>query len=267
MLKKGVLAVGGLMLLGALFFGRDAVSYVATSAGWMKERVKDSVPIPFELERARKMIASLDPEILRHKREIAREELDLQKLASQLDSDREQLADAWSDIQRLRGDLSRGDSNYVYAGLTYTSAQVESDLTSRFNRYQVKEATLDKMQKIYDARQRGLNAARDELKQMVADKRQLEVEVEDLEARLKMLEVAKAASELNIDDSRLARTKELLSDIQTRIEVDAQLINADDIVVDEIPLDEPAEEADILDRITDYENAKDPSETFVGYED
>jgi replicative superfamily II helicase len=123
------------------------------------------------------------------------------------------------------------------------------------------------MQKIYQARSRGLGAAQDELKQMVADKRQLEVEVEDMEARLKMLEVAKAASELNIDNSRLARTKELLAEIETRIEVDAQLINAEDIVLDEIPLEEPAEKASILDRITDYETAKDNSETFVGYED
>jgi hypothetical protein len=42
--------------------------------------VRDSVPVTFELERARKMIAALEPEIGRHKREIAREELDLRKL-------------------------------------------------------------------------------------------------------------------------------------------------------------------------------------------
>ena len=233
----------------------------------MRDRVKDSVPVKFELERARKMIAGLDPEIRQHKREIAREELELQKLAKQLEQDKQQLATSWDEIQRLRDDLSRGDSNYVYAGLTYSSSQVENDLTGRFNRYQVKEATLDKMLKIYQARNRGLGAAQDELKQMVADKRQLEVEVEDMEARLKMLEVAKAASELNIDNSRLARTKELLAEIETRIEVDAQLINAEDIVLDEIPLEEPAEKAGILDRITDYETAKDSSETFVGYED
>ena len=267
MLKKGILAIGALLLLGVLFLGRDVASYVATSAGWMQDRVKESVPIKFELERARKMIADLAPEISRHKREIAHEELDLNKLRDHLQKDEDQLAKGWDDIQRLRGDLSRNDSNYIYAGVSYTSAQVENDLTGRFERFQVKEGTIGNMQKIYDARRRGLDAAQAELKEMIAAKGKLALEVENLEARLKMVEVAKAASELNIDDSQLSRTRELLSDIEARIEVDAQLVNASDIVLDEIPLEEPDETANILDRITDYESAKDAPATFVGYED
>ena len=256
MLKKGLIAGSALVLLLGLFFGRDAVSYVKTSVGWVKNSVKDSVPVQFELERARKMIQDLDPEISQHKRQIAREELDLQKLAAQVQEDQQKLAKNWSEIETLKGDLSRGDSNFVYAGRTYTVKQVETDLTSRFNRYQTKEATLQKLGKILDARERGLEAAQEKLKAMIAAKRQLEVEVENLEARLKMVEVAKASSEFNIDDSHLSRTRQLLSDIESRIEVDAQLVNADDLVLDEIPLETPAENVKILDRIADYEKSK-----------
>ncbi len=59
-----------------------------------------------------------------------------------------------------------------------------------------------------------------------------------------------------IDDSQLSRTRQLLSDIESRIEVDAQMVNADDLVLDEIPLETPAENVKILDRITEYEKAK-----------
>jgi hypothetical protein len=258
MLKKGLIAGGGLALLLGLFFGRDVFSYVKTTVGWVHSTVKDSVPVQFELERARKMIQDLDPEISQHKREIAREELDLQKLASQVQEDERKLAKNWSEIETLKGDLSRGDSNYVYAGHTYTVKQVETDLTSRFERYQTKEATLQKLGKIVDLRERGLAAAQEKLKAMIAAKRQLEVEVENLEARLKMVEVAKASSEFNIDDSQLSRTRQLLSDIESRIEVDAQLVNADDLVLDEIPLETPAENVKILDRIAEYEKSKGP---------
>jgi septal ring factor EnvC (AmiA/AmiB activator) len=266
MLKKGLLAAGGLALLLGLFFGRDMFSYVWTSVGNVRQTVKQSVPVKFELERARGMIADLDPEISRHKRDIAREELDLRKLEEQVKDEEGKLAKAWKDIQRLRGDLTRGDSNYVYAGHTYTSQQVETDLTNRFERYQTKEATVDKLRKILDARRRGLTAAEEKVKELIAAKRQLEVEVENLEARMKMVEVAKAASDFNIDDSQLSRTRELLSDIESRIEVDAQLVHADDLVIDEIPLEEPAEDTDILDRITEYEQSKGDSEVFVGVE-
>ncbi len=69
MLKKGLVAGGGLALLLGLFLGRDVFSYVKTSFGWVKDSVKDSVPVQFELERARKMIQDLDPEISQHKRQ------------------------------------------------------------------------------------------------------------------------------------------------------------------------------------------------------
>ena len=269
MIKKALLAGGALALLLVLFFGRDVVSYVKTGLANARSAVADSVPIKFELERARKMIQELDPEISRHKREIAREELDLQKLEDQVQEDETKLAKSWSEIQRLRSDLQRGDSNYVYAGHSYTSKQVENDLTNRFARYQTKEATVDKLQKIVEARRRGLTAAQDKLKEMIAAKRQLEEEDENLEARQKMVEVAKAASDFNIDDSQLSRTRALLSDIEARIEVDAQLVNADDFIPDEIPLDEPEEDASILDRITEYENTKgagESEEIFVGVE-
>jgi chromosome segregation ATPase len=144
---------------------------------------------------------------------------------------------------------------------------VETDLTNRFERYQTRDATLDKLEKILDARRRGLEAAQEKLAAMIAAKRQLEVQVENLEAKLKMVEVAKAASDFQIDDSQLSRTRQLLSDIEARIEVDAQMINADDIVVDEIQLEDPEEGAGILDRITEYEaNCGTPTESYVGVE-
>jgi chromosome segregation ATPase len=267
MLKKGLLAGAGIVLLLTLFFGRDMFSYVSTSVDQVTDSVKGSVPIQFELERARKMIKDLDPEIIQHKRKIVKEEIELNKLEEKVNGDEAQLAKNWRDIQRLRDDLSRGGSpHFVYKGVNYTSEQVEQDLEGRFERFQKREATLENMQKVLDARRAGLAAAHEKVKAMIDAKRQLEVEVENLEARLQMVEVAKASSDFVIDDSRLSRTRELLSDIEARIEVDAQLVNAQDIVLDEIPLDEPVEATNILDRITDYENAKDPTESFVEIE-
>jgi DNA repair exonuclease SbcCD ATPase subunit len=209
----------------------------------------------------------LDPEISQHKREIAREELDLRKLEEKITSDREDIAGLWRDIQRLREDLSRGDSTFVYAGRSYSAEQVETDLGNRFDRYQTREATLQKLEQILTARRRGLEAAQEKLKAMIASKRQLEVQVENLEARLKMVEVAKAASEFHIDDSQLSRTRQLLSDIEARIEVDAQMVNADDVLVDEIKLERADDNVSVLDRITEYEARRgtDPT-SYVGVE-
>jgi hypothetical protein len=266
MVKKVLLVAGGLALLLGLFFGREAVTVVRTSMEQAQTAVRESVPIQFELDRARKMIQDLEPEISRHKRAIAREELELQKREEQVAEDEAKLAKDWADIQRLRGDLERGGSNFVYVGRTYTAQEVESDLSRRFECYKTSEATVDQWRKILDARQRGLSAAQEKLTAMIAAKRQLEVEVENLEARQKMVEVAEASSEFNIDDSKLSRTRTLLNEIEARIEVDAQLVNADAIVLGEIQLDEPEENKGILDRISNYENARAESEKFVDIE-
>jgi hypothetical protein len=67
------------------------------------------------------------------------------------------------------------------------------------------------------------------------------------------VEVAQASSEFVFDDSQLARTKELINDIRTRLDVAAKLAHADVNVEVEIPLDE-ATPSDITDQVAEYFN-------------
>jgi hypothetical protein len=99
----------------------------------------------------------------------------------------------------------------------------------------------------------------------LAAKRQLEVEVENLEARAKMLEVAQTTSEFNFDDSQLSRTRELINDINTRLEVGEKLINQDVQLHDRIPLDdeEAASSEDVLDAVTKYFSESPELESYV----
>ena len=86
---------------------------------------------------------------------------------------------------------------------------------------------------------------------MLASKRQLQVEVENLEARLQMIEAAKATSQYQFDDSRLGRVKELVADLQTRLDVADNLVKAETRIHDEIPLDEVVPE-NIVEQVTSY---------------
>ena len=79
---------------------------------------------------------------------------------------------------------------------------------------------------------------------MIGAQRQLQVEVENLEAKHKLVQVAEASSDFQFDDSQLARCKELMTDIRTRLDVAAKLANADTNFQEEIPLEE-AESEDV----------------------
>jgi len=198
------------------------------------------------------MIKDLDPEIHRNMHLIAKEEVEVKHLREQLGDADKQLAKNRSDIERLTGDLKGGDSHFVYCGKSYTSKQVENDLTRRFEQYKVKEATLSKLTQVLAARERGLDAAREKLKAMQAAKSQLEVDTANLDARLEMVKVAQSTSEFNFDDSRLSRTKELIRDISCRIDVAEKLVNAETTNPGQINLDEEKANGDITDQITAY---------------
>jgi hypothetical protein len=252
MVKKGImLGVAALVLVG-LLFGREGVSHVKTSLGWVRQSVRDSVPVEFEISRARQMIKDLDPEIHRNMHLIAKEEVEVKHLRDQLSDADRQLVKNRSDIERLTYDLKKGDKHFVYCGKSYTSKQVENDLTRRFDQYKVKEATLGKLQQVLGARERGLDAGREKLKAMQAAKTQLEVDVANLEARQEMVKVAQTTSEFNFDDSRLSRTKQLVKDIGCRIDVAEKLVHAETTYPGQISLDDQKTNGDITEQITAY---------------
>lgn len=251
MIKKAIIGGGVSLLLGLLFFGRDAVSYVTTSTGYIKDSVKDSVPLEFEIERARRMIHDIVPEIRKNMHVIAKEEVEVERLERQIADAAANLAQDKTELMRLKTDLSSNQPRFVYAGRSYSPEQVKTDLASRFERYKTAEATAASLQEIHQARQRSLDAARQKLEGMLASKRQLQVEVENLEARLQMVAAAQSTSDYNFDDSQLGRVKQLVSDLRTRLDVAERMVNAEGTFHDEIPLDQVAP-ANIVEQVTEY---------------
>lgn len=251
MIKKIALAAGGLALFSLFCFGRDAASYVRTSAGWVKQTVKDTVPVDFEIERARQMVKNLTPDVRRNMHVIAQEEVEVERLHKQIAGLQATVDRERGEVTRLKNDLTSSRSTFEYGGRTYTVAQVKSDLANRFERFRTHEATLASLQGVQQARQRSLEAARQKLEGMLAAKRNLEVEVENLEARKKMVEVAQTTSDYNFDDSQLGRVRELVADVRTRLNVAEKLVNADGALREEIPLS-PLGGEDIVEQVSKY---------------
>jgi hypothetical protein len=251
MIKKTLLVVIGLGVTTLVLFGRDAASYVWTSYHRLTSTVQESVPVEFQIDRARQMVRDLEPEIRRSMHVIAKEEVALEQLHQQIESNEHKAGKDKRDILRLQADLGRGKDLYHYASRSYTSEEVRQDLARRFNRFKVADDTLASMKQMRDAREKNLDAAQQKLAAMINARRKLEVDLANLEAKRKLVEVAQASSEYVFDDSQLARCKELITDIRTRLDVAAKLANADVNIEVEIPLDD-ATPADITDQVADY---------------
>lgn len=257
MLKKVLIGGGVVLLLGTILLGRDLVSYVRTSANYVQESVVDAVPMEFQIRRARKMIDDLLPEIRKNMHVIAREEVELERLERQIAQAREQLDKEKAIVLRMKDDLASGRPRLVYSGREYSAQQVRVDLANRFERYKTSEATLANLEQIRDARLKSLQAARDKMEGMLAAKRQLEVEVENLQARLQMVQAAQTTSAYQFDESALGRVKDLIADLKARLDVAERLVQSQGIYQGEIPVEDPSAK-DIVDEVARYFEAGSP---------
>lgn len=252
----GTVAVAG--LLSVFCFGRSTWTYVKTSANDVTSAVAGAVPVDYEIRRARTMLADLAPEVRDNMLTIAREESGLARLGEQIADHEGRLEKEKGDILRLSHDLESGKNVFRYANRDFTADDVRTDLSRRFTRHKTSVDTLEKLKAQQLARRQGLEAARDKMNGLLAAKRQLEVEVEQLDARRMMVDAAQTTSRLALDDGALSRTKQLVAELNARLDVAERLVAADIEPIDEIPLD--ADEGDVVEQITKYFGNSTPSD-------
>ena len=251
MIKKLVVLTLGIGTLAFIGVKTNLCSYATTSYRRVSNSVEEAVPMEFQIDRARNMVRDLEPEIRRSMHVIAKEEVEVAELDKRVAAAQAKSEKDKTEIMRLQSDLKTGKNVFRYAGHSYSEDEVKADLARRFNRFKTVDGTLENMTQMRDARQRNLDAARQKLTAMMAAQRQLQVDVENLDAKLKLVEVAEASSDFQFDDSQLARAKQLMTDIRTRLDVAAKLANADENFQDEIPLDE-ANSEDVTEQVAEY---------------
>ncbi len=249
MIKRILYSVGALTVLGLVVFGADLWSYVRTMKREVRDTVRQAVPLEFELERARQMVEDLVPEIRKNMHIIAEQEVEIERLELAIARQEDALARQRAEILVLRSRLKDGPGPYRFAGRTYTEAEVKRDLARRFARYKAAEATLAAKRDLLEARRRQLEQSRRKLDAMIAAKRDLVVKIEQLRARLQTIQAAQAASEVQFDDSQLARAKTLVREIEKRLDVAERLLAAEGKLDGEIPVDGDAEAEDVIRQI------------------
>jgi hypothetical protein len=253
--KLGLIAVTGLGLLGGMLFGRDAVSYVKSSAKGIRTAVKDTVPIEFELRRARDLLEQIIPEMQANIRLIAQEEVEVAALKGEIAKNREGLGDEQSKIKTLRVTLEQPRAEYSFAGRTYTRDDVKGDLATRFERFKESEVVVASKVKVLESREKSLDAARQMLAKTTSEKRILENRIEALASQYRLVKAASTGSKIQVDNSKLAQTEKLIAQIQKRLDVAERVLAHESRFVESIPVDTVVEE-DLVAQVDDYFKAR-----------
>ena len=226
MFNKIVTYGGTLGFVLILLFGRDVISYVTTTGDQVSEAVRAQIPIDFEIERAKKMIESLTPQIRNSMVAIAREEIAIENLDARVGRLEADHADAKARLTSLQSQLETDREEFKLGTTFYTATEFTKYAESRFEHFKTQGETLNSLRNTLVARRQGLASASKQLNELVSAKDQLRAEIESLEAREKMNAVARANNETSLaslDESKLTRTRELIREIETRIRVEERL--------------------------------------------
>ena len=234
-------------------FGGNVTSYITTSTSKIKEGIQQGIPIQFEIDRARNLIGELDGEMRKNLMGVAREEVEVERLTARLTSLEDKIEEDRGNLLRLQIDIESGNTEFNYSNISYSLSEVQEDAERKLKRTKNLSNMQGGLSKILLARKRGLLALQDKIGEMREVKDQLEIDVENLQARQKMVEVSKVTSEYSFDGSRLAKARLLLDRISTRISVEEKMVEGEEIEEGEIQLDSE-EEGDVSIRIATFLN-------------
>ena len=249
---KKIAKIGlGAAVAGAFLFGTDAVSYLRTGADNVREAVTAEVPVEFQIDRARDLVRDLTPEIKKSLHLIAEEQVAVDRLEKSIAKRETKLADEELAIKQLKDDVTSDKTHFVYAGRTYDRDDVSKDLADRFRRYEVSEETLNRQRDILDAKRTNLIAHRDQLDAMMSARKDLEVEIEQLEARLNSVKAAESVAAMDLDDTALTRARGLVDELDRTLEVRERMVDEAGTVVGGIPVEADSDEVpvDLMTRI------------------
>lgn len=222
MVKRSVLgALAGAGVL-ALLFGTAAPSYVRTAFHRVRHSAQDSVPVQFEIERARQQVADLEPAIHKNIEEIAKAEVEIEQLDREIVATRQNLDREGKALMALREHLATGDLKLT-GGVSYTTEELKAEMARRLDHFKTVKGIIADKENTLNLRKKALLAAREQNAKMRASKLALMTQIEGIETRLKQIEAAQSANEFNFDDSALARAKQTVAELGKRVEVLARV--------------------------------------------
>jgi hypothetical protein len=256
-LKRSVIVVAGLSLVGGMLFGKDVVSYIRSSAKSVQTAIKDSVPLEFELRRVRDLLEEIIPEMYANVRLIAEEEVEVAALNIDITRSEKSMEEEQLRIAKLRNALAEPQAQYCFGGRNYPRSYVKEDLAHRFERFKESGLVLASKRRLLMTRENSLHAAMQLLEQTRAHKRVLEDKIEALASQHRLVKAAAIGSRIHVDNSKLAQTEKLIAHIKKRLDVAERILAHESQFVQAIPVDAVVEE-DLLMQVDEYFQDREP---------
>lgn len=256
MTKKLVAGIIGVSVLGMVLFGTRFFGYLGTGIDKAKQAARDQVPFEWNLEEAKKKVASLDDVVKKLKLSIAKLETDVEVTNEEI-VERQQKADQQlSEMVALSGMVKNADTEYVSVKTkddtrNYTVSEVKRDLVRRKGSYDRAMKAIEIKHETVNAQQSRLDQLRQKLEDTLALREKMELQIKELEAKKTSLDARKVAEQVEFDDSEISEAQSIIDELQKDLKVQEKMIDMESgSTSGRIPVDVSGEEeADILEQI------------------
>jgi chromosome segregation ATPase len=250
-LKYVAIATVGSMMLGGALFGREVFSYISSSARTVRSAVQESVPVEFQLRRAKDLVADIIPEMQANVRLIAQQEVEIDSLKSDIEQSRKSLSDERTRVAHLRNDLTTNNVSFTYGQFVYTREQLKEDLAHRFDNLKEAEVVLAGKERLLQNRNKSLTAAMQALERTRSQKSLLENQIAALEAQNQLVKAASVGTEFQIDGSKLAQSEKLIREIKQQLDVAERVLAHQASFVEPIKID-VVNEKELLEAVNEH---------------
>jgi Sec7-like guanine-nucleotide exchange factor len=237
-IKRGLIGLVLFVVVGGLLFGKDLSSYVRSTARMTQDKVKDAVPIEFELSRAQDLLEEILPEIHANIELVAKEEVEIAALKKEIQEGETAITQQKQRVEKLRNTLEKQQSSYTFGNKQYNRQEVADELAAQFENYKEAELVFASKNKLYETREKSLRAAVQLLEKTKSQKRILASRIESLEGQYRLLKASAVGTGIQVDNSKLAQTEKLLGQIKKRLDVAERVLAHESKFVQTIPVDQ-----------------------------
>ena len=235
---RNLLTVGGIAAVVSIIGVGTLFSYIRTATSEVTKSVRDAVPIEFELKRLEQLTSEMIPEIQGNQKVAAQLDVEIEFLEREVDQLENDSETGHQQMRKLRNALADDNSvPYRFGDREYSHEEIEQDLERRLTAWNDLQLRITAKRRLLKTRRRTLDSAVAKIHACRQQHTLLTEKTESLHAELKLLELAQATGDVSFDETRLARARDLTSQLEKRIRTLQRLVEGDTLIASGIPVE------------------------------
>jgi len=222
MLKKMViLGVIGFLAVTALG-GTKLASYIRSEIRSARERAEDSIPPEKEIARLRNELKLLDRDIVAVIDQLAKENVAVKNLQKDVEERAAKQEQAEALLNTRAEAIKKAEGHVTFGDRTMTIEAAKGELADGVKVATAQKKTLETLKATVATRSKVRDALEKQLVALKSQKAELAAGIDGMEAQLNELKLQQMESKYQTDDTRLAKIKEDLKKLQTKVEVERE---------------------------------------------